>query len=209
MSDLGGPGAGDEGAPEKRRPGRPKGSGKKIKSPAATPPVSYKCGCPLGSRNQKTLAALAAAAIAVPTGVASATAAAAASTDAAAATPITAASIRAAPAIGGEGVPGKRGLDRPKGSGKKEATVATVAPSSARRRGRPPGSKNKRTLATLVATASRFVGPSAAASSPSGLSRLQPTLPALQPPAYTLAEGLSTFIIPVLAGAKDRLCLPS
>jgi hypothetical protein len=34
-------------------------------------------------------------------------------------------------------------------------------------------------------------------------------LPALQPPAYTLAEGWSTFIVPVLAGAKDLLRLPS
>jgi hypothetical protein len=34
-------------------------------------------------------------------------------------------------------------------------------------------------------------------------------LPALQPPAYTSAEGWSTFIVPVLAGAKDLLRLPS
>jgi hypothetical protein len=34
-------------------------------------------------------------------------------------------------------------------------------------------------------------------------------LSALEPPAYTLAEGWSTFIVPVLTGAKDRLCLPS
>jgi hypothetical protein len=33
--------------------------------------------------------------------------------------------------------------------------------------------------------------------------------PALQPPAYTSAEGWSTFIVPILAGAKDLLCLPS
>jgi hypothetical protein len=34
-------------------------------------------------------------------------------------------------------------------------------------------------------------------------------LPVLQPPAYTSVEGWSTFIVPVLAGAKDLLCLPS
>jgi hypothetical protein len=34
-------------------------------------------------------------------------------------------------------------------------------------------------------------------------------LPALQPPAYASAEGWSTFIVPVLTGAEDRLCLPS
>jgi hypothetical protein len=188
MSSLGGPGAGGEGAPEKRGTGRPKGSGKKIISPTATPSMSRKRGRPLGSRNQKTLTALAAAA---------------------AAAPAAAASIGVAPAIGGEGVPRKRGPGRPKGSGKKAVTVATVAPSPACRRGRLPGSKNNKTLAALAATASGSVGPSAAASSPAGPSRLQPTLPALQLPAYTSAEGWSTFIVPVLAGAKDRLRLPS
>jgi hypothetical protein len=34
-------------------------------------------------------------------------------------------------------------------------------------------------------------------------------LPGLHPPAYALAEGWSTFIILVLAGAKDHLRLPS
>jgi hypothetical protein len=34
-------------------------------------------------------------------------------------------------------------------------------------------------------------------------------LPALQPPAYTSAEGWSTFIVLVLTGARDHLCLPS
>jgi hypothetical protein len=34
-------------------------------------------------------------------------------------------------------------------------------------------------------------------------------LPALQPPAYTSAEGWSTFIVPMLTGAKDLLHLPS
>jgi hypothetical protein len=34
-------------------------------------------------------------------------------------------------------------------------------------------------------------------------------LPALQPPVYTSAEEWSSFIAPVLAGAKDHLRLPS
>jgi hypothetical protein len=34
-------------------------------------------------------------------------------------------------------------------------------------------------------------------------------LPALQPLAYTSAEGWSTFIVPMLAGAKDLLRLPT
>jgi hypothetical protein len=151
MSSLGGPGTGGEGASEKRGPGRPKGSGKKIASPAAMPPVSHKRGRPNGSRNQKTLVALASAA---------------------AATPAAAASIGAALAIGGEGVPRKRGPGRPKGSGKKAVSVATVAPSLAPRRGGPPGSKNKKILVALAATAYGSMGPSAAASSPAGPSRL-------------------------------------
>jgi hypothetical protein len=34
-------------------------------------------------------------------------------------------------------------------------------------------------------------------------------IPVLQPPAYSSAEGWSTFIVLILAGAKDLLCLPS
>jgi hypothetical protein len=89
------------------------------------------------------------------------------------------------------------------------AMVAMVAPSLARRHGRPPGSKNKKTLAALAATTSRSIGPSGAASSPVGLSWLQLKLSALQPLAYTLTEGWSTFIVPVLTGAKDHLRLLS
>jgi hypothetical protein len=177
MSSLGGPGIGGEGAPEKRRPGRPKGSGKK--------PVSRKRGHPLGSRNQKTLVALAAAA---------------------AAGPAVAASIGAALAVGGVDVPRKRGPGRPKGSKKK---AATVAPSPGHHRGRPPGSKNKKTLVAFAATASGSGRPGVGASSLAGPSRLRPTLPSLQPPVYTSVEGWSTFIVLVLAGPEDRLRLPS
>jgi hypothetical protein len=113
------------------------------------------------------------------------------------------------PGAGGEGVPEKRKPGHPKGSRKKAVAAAAVAPSSAPRRGRPPGSKNKKTLAALAAATSGSVGPNAAASSLAGPSRLQPTLPALQPPAYASAEGWSTFIVPVLAGAEDHVHLPS
>jgi hypothetical protein len=85
----------------------------------------------------------------------------------------------------------------------------TAIPSSSSRRGQPPGSKNKKTLAALAAAASGSIGPSAAASSLAGQSRFQPMLQALQPPAYASAEGWSTFIVPVLAGAEDHLRLPS
>jgi hypothetical protein len=107
------------------------------------------------------------------------------------------------------GVPEKRKPSGPKGSGKKVVMAMTAIPSSASRRGRPLGSRNKKTLAALAAAASGSVGPSVAASSLAGPSRFQPMLPALQPPAYASAEGWSTFIVPVLAGAKDHLRLPS
>jgi hypothetical protein len=118
MSSLEGPGTGGEGAPEKRRPGRPKGREKKAESPVATPLVSRKRGRPLGSRNLKTLAALAAVAATVPAVAASVGAA-----------PAVAASVGAVPAVGGVDVPRKRGPGRPKGSKKKTAMVAAVAPS--------------------------------------------------------------------------------
>jgi hypothetical protein len=152
------------------------------------PPVPRKRGRPLGSRNQKTLAALAATAATVPA---------------------IAASTGAVSASGDVDVLRKRGPSRPKESGKRAATVAAFAPSPVRRRGRPPGSKNKKTLTALATAPSRSGGPGAGASSPAGPSRLRPTLPVLQPLVYTSAEGWSTFIVPVLAGAKDRLRLPS
>jgi hypothetical protein len=96
MSSPGGPSTGSEGVLEKRGPGCPKGSGKKVVMLATIPPVSRKHGRPKGSRNQKTLAALAAAATAAPTA---------------------AAAIGAAPALGGEGALRKWGPGRLKGSG--------------------------------------------------------------------------------------------
>jgi hypothetical protein len=87
--------------------------------------------------------------------------------------------------------------------------AAATAPLSARRHGRPLGSKNKKTLAAHAAAASGSAGPSTAASSLAGPSRLQSTLPMLQPPAYVLAKGWSTFIVQVFAGAEDHLRQPS
>jgi hypothetical protein len=138
------------------------------------PPASRKRGRPKGSRNQKTLEALAAtAAAAVPT--------------------ITTAT-RAALALVGEGAPKKWGPGCPRWSGRKTAPTTVAAPSSPRRRGRPLGSKNTKTLAALGATASNSARPRVATSPPDGLSRLRPEKPALQPPAYTSAEGWLLWI---------------
>jgi hypothetical protein len=70
-----------------------------VKDPATTPPVSRKRGRPLGSRNKKTLAALAAAAAAVSAGAAPATAIATASVGEVAAATTAATPIEAAAAI--------------------------------------------------------------------------------------------------------------
>jgi hypothetical protein len=188
MSSPGGLNAGGEGVPKKWGPGHLKGNGKEAAMPASTPPASRKHGRPKGSRNLKSLAALAAAAAVAPTA---------------------ATAIEAAPALDSEDAARKRGLGRPKGSEKKAALVTAATPPPPRRHGRPPGSKNKKTLAALRVTSSSSAGPRAAASPPAGSSRSQLVLLALQPPAYVSAEGWSTFIVSVLAGAKDRLRLPS
>jgi high mobility group AT-hook protein 2 len=117
------------------------------------PPASRKRGRPKGSRNKKTLAALAAAAAAAAT---------------------TTAATGAALAPGGEGVLEKWGPGHPRGSGRKAAPTAAVAPSPSRRHGRPPGSKNKKTLTALGAAASNSARPRAVTSPPGGSSRLRP-----------------------------------
>jgi high mobility group AT-hook protein 2 len=161
------------------------GGEKKTEALEMTPPASRKRGCPKGSRNKKTLAALAAAAAAATT------------------------RSTAARALGDAGVLEKQGPGRPRGSEKKTAPTAAAAPMPPRRRGRPPGSKNKRNLATLGAATSNSTRLRATTSSPDGPSRLRSEKPALQPPAYISAEGWSTCIIPVLAEARDLLRLPS
>jgi hypothetical protein len=166
----------------------PEGSEKGAKASDMTPPVSQKRGRPKGSHNKKTLEALTAATAVAPS---------------------TSAVTRAARAPDDVGVSEKRGPSHPKGSGKKTTLTATAAPSSPRYHGRPPGSKNKKTLATLGAAASNFARSRAMALPPDGPSRLRSEKPALQPPAYISAEGWSTCIIPVLAGAWDLLRLPS
>jgi hypothetical protein len=182
MSSLSGSAVGGDKIPE--------GSEKGATAPEMTPPTSRKRGRPKGSRNKKTLEALAAAA-------------------AAAVAPSTSAATRTARVPGDAGVPEKRGPGRPKGSGRKTAPAAVATPSSPRRRGRPPSSKNKKTLAILGAAASNSARSRATALSPDGSSRLWSEKPALQPPAYISAKGWSTCIIPVLAGARDLLRLPS
>jgi hypothetical protein len=83
-----------------------------------------------------------------------------------------------------------------------------------RRRGRPLGSQNKKTLAALAAVATAASTETAAATI-GGPSRVaasvarQPRRPPMsQPPVYTLVNGFVTFLVPVLAGSEERLPLP-
>jgi hypothetical protein len=92
---------------------------KEEKSPEMSPPASQKRGRPKGSRNKKTLEALAAMAAAAPS---------------------TSVAPWATGAPSDAGVPEKQGPGRPKGSGRKTAPAAAAAPSSSLRRGWPPGS---------------------------------------------------------------------
>jgi high mobility group AT-hook protein 2 len=161
------------------------GSGKKTEAPEMVPPASRKRGRPKGSRNKKTLAALAATAV----------------------TPTAATGVALAP--GGEGIPSRRGPGRPRKGGRKDAPTAAATSSPSHHRGWPPGSKNKKTLAALGAAAFGSARPRAMTSSPGGPSQLRPEKPALQLPAYLSAEGWSTSIVPILAGAQNLLRLPS
>jgi hypothetical protein len=130
-------------------------------APETSPRVSRKRGRPKGSHNKKTLEALAARAAVAPS---------------------TSAALQANGAPGDAGVLVRRGPGRPKGSGRKSAPTAADAPSSSRRRGRPPGNKNKKAPAVfkVAATPTR---PHAATSPPLGPSRPWLEKPALQPPA--------------------------
>jgi hypothetical protein len=163
------------------------GSEREVEAPGARPSVSRKRGRPKGSRNKSTLEALAAKA------------AAAASSSAAS---------QAAGVPGDAGIPEKRRPGRPKGSGKKTASMAAAAPLSPRRHGRPLGSKNKKALAVFRVAAAP-AGPRAVVPPHLGPSRLWLEKPALQPPTYISAQGWSTCIIPVLVGTRDLLRLPS
>jgi hypothetical protein len=179
MSSPSGSAASDDKIPERSKKG--------VEVPEMAPSLARKRGRPKGSRNKSTLEALAAKAIA------------AASTSVA---------PQAAGASGDAGVPEKRRPGRPKGSGKKTAPATAAAPSSSRRRGRPPGSKNKKAPAVFRVAATP-AGSRATAPPPLGPSRPWLEKPALQPPDYISAQGWSTCIIPVLAGARDLLRLPT
>jgi hypothetical protein len=179
MSSPSGSAASDEKVPEESK--------EEAKAPEMAPSSSRKRCRPKGSCNKSTLEALAAKA---------------------AATASTSVAPQATGAPSDAGVPKKWRPSHPKGSGKKTTSAAAAAPSSSHHRGRPPGSKNKKAPAVfkVAATPAR---PRTVTPPPLGPSQPWLEKPALQPPAYISAQGWSTCIIPVLAGARDLLCLPT
>jgi hypothetical protein len=120
MSSLSGSAASGEKVPE--------GSKEEVRAPEMAPSASRKRGRPKGSRNKRTLEALAAMAAAAPS---------------------TFVAPRATGAPSDAGVPKKRRPGHPKGSGRKTASAAAAAPLPPRHHGRPPGSKNKKAPAAL------------------------------------------------------------
>jgi hypothetical protein len=85
------------------------------------------------------------------------------------------------------------------------------------KRGRPLGSRNKKTLAALAAaaaTVSAEAAPTAAAATDNsfgvvaGVARKSRRSPEKQWPAYTLVNGYTTFLAALQAGCKVRLPLP-
>jgi hypothetical protein len=89
-----------------------------------------------------------------------------------------------------------------------------VVPSVPCKRGRPLGSRNKKTMAALAAAAAadyaKAVAAAAGGSSgvAAGLARRPRLPPKKQPPAYASVNGYITFVVPILAGSKERLPLP-
>jgi hypothetical protein len=80
-----------------------------------------------------------------------------------------------------------------------------ASPSAPCPRGRPPGSRNKKTLAAIMAATAAAGGLAAATATAAGPSRHPP---ARQSPTYTSVNGYVTFLVLVLAWSEDRLCLP-
>jgi hypothetical protein len=90
-----------------------------------------------------------------------------------------------------------------------------TTPSVPRKHGRPLGSRNRKTLAVLVAaaaTVSTEAATTAATGNSSGIvagvARQSRRPPKKQQPAYTSVNGYTTFLVPLWAGSEELLPLP-
>jgi hypothetical protein len=183
LEAFGGAGAGTAGGLSGHKHGRPLGSLNKAKDPAATPPVPRRRGRPPGSRNKKTLEALAAAAAAEPFGAGHSTAVVAAPGGAVALATANAAVPAAATSIAGlTGTP-------------LEAAAALVGAAMALGAA-PPG------LAGLSVGGSSSAAASKARTRP-------PRPPFRQWLSYVPKHGFATSVVPLLAGCNERLPLPA
>jgi hypothetical protein len=175
--------AGAADGPGGRKRGRLYWSQNKVRDPAAMPPVPHKHGRPPGSRNKKTLAALAAAAAAEPFGVSHSTAIVAAPGGRVAMAAANAAVPAAATSVAGlTGTP-------------LEAAAALVGAAMAFGAA-PPG------------LAVEDVGGSSRAAA--GKAWMRPRCPpSRQRLSYVPKHGFATSVVPLLAGCQERLPLPA
>jgi hypothetical protein len=185
MSSLGaidGAGARAAGGSGGRKRGRPLRSQNKVKDLAAMPLVPRRRGCPPGSRNKKTLVALAAAAAAEPSGVSRSTAIAAAPGGVVAlATANAAAPVAATSAAGLTGTP----LE----------AVATLVGATMAIGAAPPGLAGKSV--------------SGSSSTAAGKARKPQHPPPKQRLSYTPKHRFATSVVHLLAGCEERLSLPA
>jgi hypothetical protein len=175
-----GAGAGTAGGLGGRKCGRPLGGLNKAKDPAAMPLVPQRRGRPSGSRNKKTLEALAAVAAAEPFGAGHSTAIVAA--------PRGVVALAAAVPAAATSVAGLTGTPL-------EAAAALVGAAMAFRAA-PPG------------LAGPSVGGSSSAAASEAHTR-SPRPPFRQQLSYVPKHGFATSVVPLLAGCKERLPLPA
>jgi hypothetical protein len=179
LEAFGGAGARTTGGLGGRKRGRPLGSLNKAKDPAAMPPVPWRRGRPPGSRNKKTLEALAGVAAVEPFGASHSTAIIAAPRGATANAAVPAAATSIA---GLTGTP-------------LEAAAALVGAAMAFR-------------AAPLGLAGPSVGGSSSAAASKARTR-SPRPPFRQRLSYVPKHGFTTSVVPLLAGCKEHLLLPA
>jgi hypothetical protein len=178
---LGGAGAGVPSGSGGRKCGRLFGSRNRARDPAATPPVPRRHGHPLGSRNKKTLEALAAAAAAESVGVASAATVAGAPAGAVASAATNAIAPVGAASIGGLAVTPL------------EAAAAIISAAIAVGAA-PPGLAG--------------AGVGGLSSAAAGAVRRPRRSPLRLRLSYVSEDGFTTFVVHLRAGCEVRLPLP-
>jgi hypothetical protein len=105
------------------------------------------------------------------------------------------------PAVGGEGVPEKRGPSRPKGSRKKTEALEMSPPASRKCRC-PKGSRNQKTLAALVAATA--IAPTTIAVAGAALALRSEGAPKKRGPGHPRGSGRKTASTAAAAPSSPR-----